>query len=38
MMHTQAIPMKELAELILLQLETSGQATLTVTGHSMLPT
>lgn len=38
MMHTQKIPMKELAELILLQLETSGQATLTVTGYSMRPT
>lgn len=38
MMHVQKIPMKELAELILLQLENSGKATLTVTGHSMLPT
>ena len=38
MIHTQTIPMKELAELLLLQMETSGQATLTVTGHSMLPT
>ena len=30
--------MKELAELILLQLETGGKATLAVTGHSMHPT
>lgn len=34
----QKIPMKELAELILLQLETSGMATLAVTGYSMRPT
>ena len=38
MIYTQRIPMKELAEVIMLQLETSGMATLAVTGHSMRPT
>lgn len=37
-MHKQTIPMKELAELIRLQLENGGKAHLNVTGSSMLPT
>lgn len=31
------VPMKALAEVIALQLETAGKANLTVTGYSMLP-
>ena len=36
-MQTQVIPMKDLAELITLQLEKGGRAKLTVTGFSMRP-
>lgn len=36
-LHTVAVPMAELAEVIALQLENGGKATITVTGVSMLP-
>lgn len=36
-MQTRAIPMEELSELIMLQLENGGRAKLTVTGVSMMP-
>ncbi|MBO5868941.1 MAG: S24/S26 family peptidase [Oscillospiraceae bacterium] len=36
-MQTRAIPMEELTELIMLQLENGGKARLTVTGVSMMP-
>ena len=36
-MRTVVIPMEELAQLLQLQMETSGQSVLTVTGSSMLP-
>ena len=36
-MQTQVIPMKDLAELITLQLEKGGRAKRTVTGFSMRP-
>ena len=36
-MQTRAIPMEELTELIMLQLENGGKAKLTVTGVSMMP-
>ena len=36
-MQTRTIPMEELAELVMLQLEKGGRAWLTVTGWSMMP-
>ena len=36
-MDKRTMPMESLAELILLQMEKGGQATLTVTGNSMHP-
>lgn len=36
-MQVRAIPMEELCELVMLQLEKSGRAPLTVTGCSMQP-
>lgn len=36
-MQTVTVPMEELIKVIRLQLETAGQANLTVTGCSMLP-
>ena len=36
-MQKKTVPMKELAEVIKLQLDNGGKATLTVTGSSMLP-
>jgi len=36
-MQRKTVPMKELAEIIKLQLNNGGMATLTVTGNSMLP-
>lgn len=36
-MQTVTVPMESLAEIIQLQLEKGGKATLTVTGSSMLP-
>ncbi len=36
-MYTVEVPMSELAEVIVLQLNNGGRAKLTVTGHSMRP-
>ena len=35
--HTVAVPMADLAQVIALQLDNGGRATITVTGVSMLP-
>lgn len=36
-MQRQAIPMEDLVQLLLLQMENGGKAKLTVTGYSMMP-